>query len=113
MTRLLGDLAERLDDPARDRNDTVRDLLAHVLHARPYEDLVEAEPWAALALDPRNVIFEAERYRATDEERFDRVKPLLWARSQVDRTPFGANLATGIPFAACSPSGRSPPRAAT
>lgn len=98
LTRMIGELAERLDDPSSDRADTVREFLAHLLHARPYEELADAEPWAAFALDPRHVIFEAERYRATDPERFGRVKPLLWAWAQVDATPLGANLATGIPF---------------
>lgn len=98
LTRMLGEFAERLDDPALDRNDTVRSWLAHLLHARPYEELEEREPWAAFALDPRNVLFEAERYRATDPDTFARVKPLLWAWTQSDRTPFGASLASGVPL---------------
>lgn len=98
LQRLLGGLAERLDDPAVDRAVTVRDLLAEVVYGRPYADLAEGAPWAALALDPRNVVFEAERYVATDRARFAAVKPLLWAWTQVDRTPFGQSLASGVPF---------------
>lgn len=98
LNRWLGTLAERLDDPAEDRAVVVRELLAPLVHGRPYDELAEAAPWAAFALDARNVRFEAEHYVATDPERFAQVKPLLWAWTRVDATPFGASLATGIPF---------------
>jgi galactoside O-acetyltransferase len=98
LSRLLGGLAERLDDPAEDRAAVVRELLAELVYGRRYDELAEAAPWAALALDPRNVVFEAEQYVATDPARFAAVKPLLWAWSQVDRTPFGQSLASGVPF---------------
>jgi galactoside O-acetyltransferase len=98
LTRLLGGLAERLDDPSEDRAAVVRELLAELVYGRRYDELVEATPWAALALDPRNVVFEAEQYVATDPARFAAVKPLLWAWTQVDRTPFGQSLASGVPF---------------
>jgi acetyltransferase-like isoleucine patch superfamily enzyme len=91
-------LAERLDDPAVDRAVTVRDLLAELVYGRSYAELADGAPWAALALDPRNVVFEAEQYVATDPARFAAVKPLLWAWNQVDRTPFGRSLASGVPF---------------
>ena len=54
LTRFLGELAERLDDPAVDRNDTVRDLLAEALYAAPYAEVRERAPLAAFGLDPRN-----------------------------------------------------------
>lgn len=76
----------------------VRELLALLVHGRPYEELLEASAWAAFALDARNVRFEAEHYAATDPARFATVKPLLWAWTQLDATPFGASMATGIPF---------------
>lgn len=95
---MIGEFAERLDDPAIDRNVTVREWLAGLLHGRPYLELAEAAPWAAFALDPRNVTLEAERYRATDPKRLARVKPLLWAWTQSDGTPFGASLSSGIPL---------------
>lgn len=98
LTRLLGGLEERLDDPAEDRAVVVRELLAQTLYGRPYEELADGAPWAALALDPRNVVFEAEQYVATDPDRFAAVKPLLWAWTQIDRTPFGQSLASGVPF---------------
>lgn len=98
LSRLLGGLAERLDDPAEDRDRIVRELLAELLYARPYDELAERAPWAAFSLDPRNVTFEAEHYVVTDRERFARVKPLLWAWYQADRTPFGLSMRSGIPF---------------
>jgi galactoside O-acetyltransferase len=98
LNRWLGALAERLDDPAEERAVIVRELLASLLHGRPYDELAEAAPWAAFALDARNVRLEAEHYVATDPDRFAQVKPLLWAWTQVDATPFGASLSTGIPF---------------
>jgi galactoside O-acetyltransferase len=98
LQRWLGALAERLDDPAEDRAVVVRELLAQLVHGRPYDELAEAAPWAAFALDARNARFEAEHYLATDPHRFAAVKPLLWAWTRVDATPFGASMATGIPF---------------
>ena len=98
FSTFLGDLAERLDDPAVDRNETVRDLLAELLHARPYAELLERAPMAAFALDPRNTLFEAERYVVTDRERFAAVKPLLWLWRCLDLTPLGQSVATGLPL---------------
>ena len=98
LQRWLDGLAERIDDPTVDRSELVRELLAELRYGRPYAELAEASPWAAFALDPRNVRLEAEHYVATDPERFARVKPLLWAWTQVDATPFGASMSTGIPF---------------
>lgn len=98
LTRLLGRLAERLDDAGEDRSVVIRDLLAELVYGAPYDEIAERSPWSAFALDPRNVGFEAEAYVATDQERFARVKPLLWAWLQVDRTPFGLSTTSGIPF---------------
>jgi acetyltransferase-like isoleucine patch superfamily enzyme len=44
------------------------------------------------------VRLEAEHYAATDRQRLAAVKPLLWAWTRVDATPFGASMSTGIPF---------------
>ena len=98
VRHFLGELGERIDDPSVDRNQVVRETLAQVIHARPYPELAEAAPLAALSLDPRNVTLEAERYVATDGEKFARVKPLLWLWKCIDGTPLGQSLATGIPL---------------
>lgn len=96
--RWIGELAERLDDPTSDDRVLVRELLAEIRYGRPYEELAEQAPWAAFALDPRNATFEAEHYAATDAERFARVKPLLWLWRNLDDTPLGLSLATGVPL---------------
>ena len=93
LTQFLGDLAERLDDPGLDRADTVRETLAQVMHAAPYAELA---PAAAFALDPRNILFEAERYIVTDQERFAHVKPLLWLWKSLDLTPMGQSVESGL-----------------
>ena len=96
LTRFLGELAEQLDDPASDRNAVVRETLAQILHAAPYAELAERAPLAAFALDPRNVLFEAERYVVTDHARFARVKPLLWLWKSLDLTPLGQSVESGV-----------------
>ena len=96
LTKFLGELAERLDDPGSDRSETVRETLAQVLHAAPYAELAERAPAAAFALDPRNVLFEAERYVVTDQERFAQVKPLLWLWKSLDLTPLGQSVESGL-----------------
>ncbi len=96
LTRFLGDLAEQLDDPALERAETVRETLAQMMHAAPYAELAERAPAAAFALDPRNVLFEAERYVVTDQKRFAHVKPLLWLWKSLDLTPLGQAVESGL-----------------
>ena len=98
LERLLGGVAERLDDPALDRNEVVRETLAELLYGAPYLEVLERAPLAAFALDPRAVTFEAEHYVATDPARFARVKPLLWLWKSLDLSPLGQSLASGVPL---------------
>ena len=91
-------LADALDDPNRARNETVREFLAELVYGQPYAQLEQASPMAAFALDSNNVTFEAEHYVATDQARFQPVKPLLWAWKVVDGTPFGQAMPSGIAF---------------
>lgn len=100
IDQLVGELGERFDDPTTDRASVVRDTLARIMHGREYEELAEAAPLAALALDPRNVTFEAERYVATDAAKFAEVKPLLWLWKCLDLTPLGQSLESGLPLRA-------------
>lgn len=100
IDRFIDELAKRLDDPAQGRNQVVRETLAQVMHGRTWQELVDSAPMAALALDPDNVTFEAERYVVTDQERFARVKPLLWLWKCLDLTPLGQSLSTGLPLRA-------------
>ncbi|WP_188961852.1 acyltransferase [Deinococcus aquiradiocola] len=94
----FADLEARLRDPATDRPALVRDTLAQAMYARTYEALLADAPIAALNLDSRNVTFEAEYYMATDQERFQQVKPLLWLWKNIDLTPLGHNPVFGIPL---------------
>jgi len=96
LDRFVGSLAERFDDPGSDRNEVVREILAQVMYGRNHADLVESAPMAALALDPRQVTFEAEYYVATEPEAFARVKPLLWLWRCLDQTPIGQSVASGV-----------------
>ncbi len=96
LVHFIGGLAEQLDDPGLDRNDVVRDVLAQVMYAKPYAELEAVSPIAALALDPRNVTFEAEHYIATDQAKFARVKPLLWLWKSLDGTPLGQSIESGV-----------------
>lgn len=61
---------------------------------RPESRAAEA---AVLALDPRNITLEPEYYAEVDQERFARVKPLLWLWYSFDRTPLGGqNVDLGV-----------------
>ena len=96
--RFLAELERRLADPQTDRYVLCREVLAQVMYGREYAELLAQMPIAALNCDARNVTFEAEYYMATDQEKFARVKPLLWLWKNLDFTPFGQNPVTGIPL---------------
>ncbi|WP_291423460.1 acyltransferase [Deinococcus sp.] len=96
--QFLGDLEARLTDPATDRYELCREVLAQVMYGRSYATLLSDMPMAALNCDANNATFEAEYYMATDQERFKQVKPLLWLWKNLDLTPFGQNPVTGIPL---------------
>jgi acetyltransferase-like isoleucine patch superfamily enzyme len=54
---------------------------------------------ALSALDPCNVTLEPEYYAECDDERFQRVKPLLWLWYSFDRTVAGGqNVELGVQF---------------
>lgn len=94
----LSDLDAQLRDPATDRGDLTRELLAQFLYGRGYGQLRADAPLAALNCDPRNVTLEAEYYAATDPEQFARVKPLLWLWKNFDLSPSGQSAFFGIEF---------------
>ena len=96
LTHFIGELAEKLDDASSERSEVVRETLAQIVHARPYRDVEEVSPIAALALDPHNITFEAEHYIATDQAKFAKVKPLLWLWKSLDQTPLGQSVESGV-----------------
>jgi acetyltransferase-like isoleucine patch superfamily enzyme len=97
-----------LRDPRADRPRLCRELLCELAwpaYASNWETAVEdaALPigtrLALSALDPRNVTLEPEYYSECDEEKFQRVKPLLWLWYSFDRLPIGGqNVDFGVRF---------------
>jgi acetyltransferase-like isoleucine patch superfamily enzyme len=54
---------------------------------------------ALMSLDPRNITLEPEYYADADQERFARVKPLLWLWYSFDRSTVGGqNVHLGVRF---------------
>jgi galactoside O-acetyltransferase len=100
--RFVEELAERLDDPALDRNIVVRDTLSQLYLGRPFDESAQTDrrlPVGVKTLlasfDPRNATLEAEYYREIDLEKWARVKPLLWFWQMFDHSPVGRNVRLG------------------
>jgi len=100
--RFVAELAERLDDPALDRNLVVRDTLSQLYLGRSYDEGVLTDRRLAIgsktllaSLDPRNATLEAEYYKELDVEKWARVKPLLWFWQMFDHSPVGRNVRLG------------------
>jgi acetyltransferase-like isoleucine patch superfamily enzyme len=100
--RLVGELAEHLDDPGLDRNLIVRDALSLLYLGRPFDESLITDRRVALGVktlmasfDPRNATMEAEYYRELDPERWAMVKPLLWLWQMFDHSPVGRNVRLG------------------
>lgn len=91
-------LSERLADPSTDRALLCRDTLLELAYPQylgHYEAAMAdlktplGTQLALAALDPRNVTLEPEYYGDCDQEKFQRVKPLLWLWYSFDRLPIG------------------------
>ncbi len=95
-----------LRDGSTDRADLCRRTLAELTYpefAANWETAVNDRSLpggtrlALAALDPRNVTLEPEYYADCDQERFQRVKPLLWLWYSFDRTALGGqNVWLGV-----------------
>src|ERR671921_707824 len=95
-----------LRDPGTDRSLLCRRTLAELCspeYAANWDTAVadEALPLgtrlALSSLDPRNVTLEPEYYADCDNEKFQRVKPLLWLWYSFDRSPLGGqNVDLGV-----------------
>jgi len=102
----IAQLSERLADPAADRALICRQTLCEITYpeyATNWETAVEdsklslATRLALSALDPRNITLEPEYYAECDDEKFQRVKPLLWLWYSFDRTVLGGqNVDLGV-----------------
>ncbi|MBA3854879.1 MAG: acetyltransferase [Gemmatimonas sp.] len=94
----IANLSERLADASTDRALLCRDTLlelAYPQYVGRYEQTMAdlktplGTQLALAALDPRNVTLEPEYYGDCDQEKFQRVKPLLWLWYSFDRLPIG------------------------
>ncbi len=102
----LDNIATQLNDPSCDRALLCRDTLVELTfpqYNRHWESAVN-DPSISLgtrvalfSLDPRNITLEPEYYAECDDEKFQRVKPLLWLWYSFDRTVAGGqNVELGV-----------------
>ena len=95
-----------LSDESTDRSDLCRRVLcdiAYPQYASSWDTAVEdaslplGTRLALSSLDPRNITLEPEYYAECDDEKFQRVKPLLWLWYSFDRTALGGqNVDLGV-----------------
>jgi len=102
----LHQIDSELSDPATNRSDLCRRVLCEIMYPQYASDLESAVNDSAVplgtrlaldALDPRNITLEPEYYAECDDEKFQKVKPLLWLWYSFDRTILGAqNVELGV-----------------
>ncbi|MDO8502136.1 MAG: acyltransferase [Gemmatimonadaceae bacterium] len=102
----LGHIESAIADDATDRSDLCRRTLCDIVYPQYssnwetacQDPAVPAGTRLALsALDPRNITLEPEYYADCNDEKFQRVKPLLWLWYSFDRTPLGGqNVDLGV-----------------
>ncbi len=105
-TAWLDELRSALADAAIDRSDLCRRTLTSIYYpeyAANWDTAVQdtalplATRIALSSMDPRNVTLEPEYYGECEDERFQRVKPLLWLWYSFDRSPLGGqNVWLGV-----------------
>ncbi len=102
----LADLGQALSAAGADWNRIVRDTLFALAYPgqgswseRMAGPLDPASQVALAALDPSQITLEPEYYADVDQQRFARVKPLLWLWYSFDRLPIGGqHVALGVEF---------------
>jgi acetyltransferase-like isoleucine patch superfamily enzyme len=102
----IDELEHELDQATTDRSLLCRNVLTDLMYpeyAKNWETAVQDRTLphvtrlALSATDPRNITLEPEYYADCQEERFQKVKPLLWLWYSFDRTPAGGqNVWLGI-----------------
>jgi acetyltransferase-like isoleucine patch superfamily enzyme len=105
-TDWLQSIGASLTDGRTDRSDICRNVLTSIYYpeySANWETAVndaKLPPATRLALagmDPRNITLEPEYYSDCDDEKFQRVKPLLWLWYSFDRSPIGGqNVWLGV-----------------
>ncbi len=98
----LARIESELARPELDRDEfcfrVLRDIYFPALPEREADELPEAAQLSHANLDPRNVTLEPEYYAEVDQEKFYRVKPLLWLWQMFDKSPLGQNVHLGVRF---------------
>ena len=104
----LEHVESQVNDDAADRSDVCRRILCDIMYpeySANYETAVNDSKLphgtrlALGSLDPRNITLEPEYYAECDEEKFQRVKPLLWLWYSFDRTALGGqSVDLGVRF---------------
>ena len=102
----LDEIDHQLAQATTDRSLLCRKVLTDLMfpeYAKNWETAVQdrllphATRLALSSMDPRNITLEPEYYADCHQERFQRVKPLLWLWYSFDRTPAGGqNVWLGI-----------------
>jgi acetyltransferase-like isoleucine patch superfamily enzyme len=105
-TEWIERIAASLADPTTDRSELCRKTLTGLFYPEYAENwetavgdvrLPAATRLSLAAMDPRNVTLEPEYYGECDDEKFQRVKPLLWLWYSFDRAPLaGQNVWLGV-----------------
>jgi acetyltransferase-like isoleucine patch superfamily enzyme len=106
MDAWLGSIESALADDSTDRNELCRKALCEIMYpeyaaswetAIADESIPVATRIALASLDPRNITLEPEYYADCEDEKFQRVKPLLWLWYSFDRTAVGGqNVEIGV-----------------
>jgi galactoside O-acetyltransferase len=95
-------IERELARPDFDRNEFCLEVLRDIYYpeygGRAIDELPEALQLSMMNLDPRNVTLEPEYYAEVDQERYERVKPLLWLWQMFDKSPLGHNVHLAVPF---------------
>ena len=102
----LAQIERAVSDDSTDRNELCRKALCDLMYpqyadtwqkAIDDESIPLATRIALASLDPRNVTLEPEYYGECDDEKFQRVKPLLWLWYSFDRSAAGGqNVDVGV-----------------
>lgn len=104
--RWLEQIESALSDESTDRSALCRRILCDIAYPQYSSNWETAVADASLpagtrlalaSLDPRNITLEPEYYGDCDDEKFQRVKPLLWLWYSFDRTVTGGqNVDLGV-----------------
>jgi acetyltransferase-like isoleucine patch superfamily enzyme len=105
-TEWLEHIEGSLANESVDRSDLCRTILCDIVYPQYSSNwetavadtkLSTGTRLALASLDPRNITLEPEYYAECDDEKFQRVKPLLWLWYSFDRTAIGGqNVELGV-----------------